>query len=131
MKRDTFIQMVKYGFVRGDAFVVDYGVLIFLTEVVGCHYLVSSSLAFCISILVSYFGSIGWVFNNPDTGSRTRDIAAFFLIGLVGLGLTDLILWILTDIVKLHYLISKIIATVVVFFWNFFARKIFIDRMSG
>lgn len=123
----TFVQMIKYGFVGGAAFIVDYGLLILLTECFDLHYLLSSSLAFCASIFVSYFGSIGWVFDNPDTGSKVRDIAVFFIIGLIGLGLTNAILWTLTELAGLHYLMSKIVATIIVFFWNFFARKIFLD----
>lgn len=129
MKKETFSQMIKYGFVGGAAFIVDYGLLILFTEHFEIHYLISSSLAFCVSILVSYFGSIGWVFHNPDTGNKFRDVAVFFLIGLAGLGLTNLVLWSLTDLAGLHYLVSKIVATIIVFFWNFFARKIFLDKV--
>lgn len=128
--RDVLLPMVKYGIVGAAAFVVDYGLLILLANGFGINYIVSSSLAFCVSIFVSYFGSIGWVFNNPDTGNHTRDVIMFFVIGGVGLGLTDLFLWFFTEIVGLYYLISKIIATVIVFFWNFFARKIFLDKMA-
>jgi len=130
MMKETFVQMIKYGFVGGAAFIVDYGLLILFTEYLGLYYILSSTLAFCVSILVSYFGSIGWVFHNPDTGSKSRDIVAFFIIGIVGLGLTDLILWVFTDLVEMYYLLSKIVATIIVFFWNFFARKIFIDQMT-
>jgi putative flippase GtrA len=47
----------------------------------------------------------------------------FAVIGLVGLGLNEGIIWSFTDLVHFHYLISKIISAIVVFFWNFFARK--------
>ena len=127
---ETFVQMLKYGVVGALAYVVDFGLLILLTEVFGMHYLVSTIFAFIAGILVSYFCSIGWVFGNPDTGSRTRDVVVFFIIGAVGLGLTDLIIWILTEHCGLHYALSKVFATVVVFFWNFFARKLFLNKVT-
>lgn len=129
-KNKTLVQMIKYGIVGLAAFIVDYALLAFLTEVCNFHYLVSASIAFCVSIFVSYFGSIGWVFNNPETGNKARDVIVFFAIGLVGLGLTDLIMWSLTDGTGMLYLLAKVIATVVVFFWNFFARKLFLVRAT-
>ena len=50
----------------------------------------------------------------------------FSLIGLVGLGLNDLILWILTDGLGLFYIFSNVIATIIVYFWNFGVRKRYI-----
>jgi putative flippase GtrA len=47
----------------------------------------------------------------------------FAVIGLVGLGLNEGIIWSFTDLAHFHYLISKIISAIVIFSWNFFARK--------
>jgi putative flippase GtrA len=47
----------------------------------------------------------------------------FAAIGLVGLGLLNGIMWVLTDWLGLFYLWSKVGATVVVYLWNFFARR--------
>jgi putative flippase GtrA len=47
----------------------------------------------------------------------------FALVGLVGLGLNELIMWALTDGAGLHYMLSKVGATVVIYLWNFFIRK--------
>lgn len=126
----TIWQMVRYGAVGALAFAVDYGTLIFLTEVCGMYYLLSTVFAFCLGILVTYFGSMRFVFQQTSADHRTRDIVAFLLIGLVGLGLTDLILYLLTERLGIYYLLSKIVATGVVFFWNFFARKIYVVRTN-
>jgi putative flippase GtrA len=44
--------------------------------------------------------------------------------------LNDGLIWILTEVGKMHYLASKVLAAVVIFFWNFFARRqvLFISR---
>lgn len=47
-------QLIKFGFVGGLAFVIDYGLLIFLTEYANIPYLISSAISFCISVIVNY-----------------------------------------------------------------------------
>ena len=46
----------------------------------------------------------------------------------MGLGLTELIMWFGEDILKISYLIVKIVATVIVMIFNFVTRKIFLEK---
>ena len=39
-------QIMKFGVVGGSAFVIDYGIMIFLTEVFHINYLISSGISF-------------------------------------------------------------------------------------
>jgi putative flippase GtrA len=56
--------------------------------------------------------------------NKYLEFLLFLVIGLIGLGLNELFLWMLTDLAHVYYLISKILTAVVVYLWNFFARKI-------
>ena len=47
-------QIVKFGVVGGSAFLIDYGVMIALTELVGIHYLISSGISFAVSVIYNY-----------------------------------------------------------------------------
>ncbi len=58
----TSVQLFKYAFVGGIAYSVDFGFLIFLTEVVKIHYLISAAIAFILGLLINYAISILWVF---------------------------------------------------------------------
>lgn len=120
---DTLTQLIRYGFVGGLAFIVDYGSLWFLTEVCGLHYLLSAAIAFILGLVCNYLLSTAWVFSGRSLENRWAEFAVFALIGIVGLGLNELIMWAGTDLLHLHYMLSKIISTAIVFFWNFFARK--------
>lgn len=121
---NTLLQLFRYTFVGGFAFLVDFGTLFFLTEISHVHYLVSAGIAFIFGLTINYFLSVLWVFSSRTIESRLLEFFLFALIGLVGLGLTELLLWILTDILLIYYLFSKIITTIIVYFWNFFVRKI-------
>jgi putative flippase GtrA len=119
----TSVQFFKYVFVGGIAYCVDFGSLFFLTEVVKIHYLVSAAIAFILGLLTNYALSIFWVFSKRTLANKRTEFLVFSMIGLVGLGLNEVIIWFFTESMHFHYLISKIFSTVVVFLWNFTARK--------
>jgi putative flippase GtrA len=120
---DGFVQLVRYTAVGGVSFVADFGILFAASGILGVHYLISAPMGFIVGLTVNYALSVHWVFASRQLRSRRLEFAAFFVIGVVGLGLNELIMWVLTDKVYLHYLVSKIGATLVVFIWNFLARK--------
>lgn len=119
----TLIQLFRYTFVGGLAFIVDFGTLYLLTEFINLHYLISAAAAFILGLLTNYFLSVKWVFSNRTIDSRGIEFLLFAVIGLIGLGLNELFLWIFTDLFSIYYLFSKIITAVFVYFWNFLARK--------
>ena len=119
----TSIQLLRYIFVGGIAYAVDFGSLFLLTEVVKIHYLISAAIAFILGLLTNYILSIFWVFAKRTLTSKQMEFLIFAIIGLVGLGLNEGIIWFFTALVHFHYLMSKVISAIVVFFWNFFARK--------
>ena len=120
---DLATQLVRYFLVGGLAFVVDYVSLWFLTEVCGLHYLLSAAIAFILGLTCNYLLSTHWVFNRRRLQNRWGEFTVFALIGIAGLGLNELVMYLGTDVFQLHYMVSKLIATALVFFWNFFARK--------
>ena len=133
-KDDTdslFILLFRYGFVGGAAFIVDYGALFLLTEVFGLHYLLSATISFILGLITNYLLSISWVFNNRTMGNRWAEFTVFAIIGIIGLGLNALIMYLCTDKMGIHYMLSKIISTILVFFWNFFARKIVLFKKNS
>ena len=124
----TYLQLLRYTFVGGFAFFIDFGTLFILTEYFNIYYLVSAGIAFVFGLVINYFLSVKWVFNSRTLDNRLLEFILFTGIGLVGLGLNELFLWVLTDVFVIYYLLSKIITTIIVYFWNFFARKILLFK---
>lgn len=120
---NVLLQLFRYGFVGGAAFVVDYATLFVLTNYVGVQYLWSAAIAFVLGLVANYLLSISWVFRNRGDLSRWQEFLFFAVIGVVGLGFNELIMYACTDLMHIHYMVSKLISTAIVFFWNFFARK--------
>lgn len=121
---NSFFQLIRYVFVGGLAFVVDYGLLYLLTEYAGLHYLLSATCSFLAGLIVNYLISTTWVFNQSKLKNKWMEFTIFGLIGVVGLGLNNLFLYLLTDKIGVHYMISKIVVAAIVMLWNFIARKV-------
>lgn len=124
-----FKQIMKFGFVGGTAFLIDYLVMIFLTEVFSINYLISSVISFCISAIYNYIMSIVWVFEVDEEKSKTQTFAMFIILSIIGLLINTVVMWLLVDGTDLMpYTIAKIIATAVVMVYNFISRKIFLEK---
>jgi len=121
---DTKIQFFRYIFVGGVATIIDMGSLYVFTSMVGIHYLISAAIAFVFGVMANYLMSIVWVFKT--TGNFKREITLFVIIGLGGLILNEIIIWLLVEKVNLYYMIAKAIAVVIVLVWNFGMRKKFV-----
>lgn len=121
-------QIIKFGFVGGTAFLIDAGILFILTEFCGIHYLVSGAVSFTVSVIYNYILSIKWVFDAKKDVSKTMELAVFIGLSVIGLGINQVMLWLMVDLLHIYYMVSKIIATAVVMVYNFVTRKLFIER---
>ena len=124
----TARQLLKTVVASQAAFWLDFGILALLTEAAGLHYLVSAAVAFLAGTTVSYILSVAWVFDTRRVASKAAEYALFVLVGVVGLALNEGLLWVFTEALGLHYLVSKVVAATLIFGWNFGARKLLLFR---
>lgn len=125
--RKLIEQIMKFGVVGVIAFVIDFGVMVFLTEVFGIDPVISATVSFIISVIFNYAASMRYVFSHREGMSRTREFVIFVVLSAIGLGINDLLIWAGTDLATFDYRLVKIFATAVVMVWNFVTRKIFLE----
>ena len=51
----------------------------------------------------------------------------FIVLSIVGLIITEIIMWLGSDVMGISYLIVKIVATAIVMIFNFITRKMFLE----
>jgi len=124
---DTLIQAFRYIFVGGAAFVADAGSL-WLISLTGIHYLICTAIAFCIGLAANYALSKRFVFTENAKTGRAAEFVVYAVIGIIGLGLTELLMFMFTDLFGMYFILSKVVAAVLVLAWNFIARKLFLYR---
>lgn len=123
---NSFIQFFRYVFVGGAAFLVDAGIL-FLLELVGMNYLIAAIFAFIAGLVANYVMSKFLVFQKSNINGKL-EFVFYAIIGLIGLGLTELFMYLFTGVIGLYFMLSKIIVAVIVLIWNFLARKLILYR---
>lgn len=114
----------RYFLVGGLAFLVDGAVLAGMVELLGAHYLVGATAGFIVGAFVNYWLSIHWVFSERALSNQGLELGLFILIGLIGLGLNDVLMWFFTGWLGLYYLLSKVLAATLVFIYNFVVRRV-------
>ena len=121
---NTFIQFFRYLFVGGFAAIVNIGMLYVFTDLCNIYYIISNILSFILGLIVNYLLSKKFVFQEETNISRTKEFIIYAIIGVIGLGIDTVFVWLFTDVFKIHYMISKLVSTAIVFIWNFGARKV-------
>ena len=130
--KNLFSQLIKFGLVGGIAFLIDYGIMVFLTEVFKIPSLISAAISFTVSVIFNYIASVKWVFDvDKEKNSKTKELVVFILLSVVGLGINELIMWIMDKEFGIYYMISKIVATAVVMCYNFITRKLFLEKKKN
>ena len=117
-------EISKFLLAGGLTFFVDYGILYFLVAEFGCYYLLAAGISFVVAVLFSYWLCRNYVFANTKGGS----LAAFVLVSIAGLLLNQVCMWGFTDGLAWHYLVAKVFATIIVTGWNYYAKKMVLQR---
>lgn len=121
------MQIIRFGIVGGTSFIIDYGIFTILSQFLNIHYLIASIISFSISVIYNYILSIKWVFD-VSKKQTSKEFIIFLILSVIGLGLNSLIMYISVDLMHIHEMIGKIIATAIVMIYNFITRKIFIEK---
>lgn len=122
-----FVQFFRYLFVGGFSAFADIGTLFVCVSVLHIHYLIAAALAFLVGNVVNYFLSVAWVF--PSSGQVKKELFYFTIIGLCGLLLNELIIWIAVEFVGLNYMIAKLVSVSLIVMFSFSARRLLLIKL--
>ena len=122
------MKFIKYFFVGGVAAIVDFLVFALFVKIFKLPWFISGITGFVLATLVNYLLSIKHVFTSGARFKKHKEIILIFFVSFIGLVVNQFILWQCIEFLSLEPLISKIIATGIVFFWNYSARNYFIFK---
>ncbi len=129
LTQELIEEFLRYVLVGGTAFLVDYATLFILRQACGFSHLPAAAGGFCTGLAACYILSLVFVFESAKKekkGRSVKDFIVFTIVGLIGLGLTLLGMWIGVDLLGFHYLLVKLPCTGIVLIWDFLARKILV-----
>ena len=133
--RELVASFLRYLVAGGIAFVVDFAVLFIWVKVLDWHYLSGAALGFAMGLLVTYINSNMWVFRHRKLQDKqVAEFTIFTVVGLVGLGLTLVFMWLFVDVSAGLWayfgisrdnaeVLAKLPTEALVLLWNFGGRK--------
>lgn len=125
----TSRQLGKYFIVGGTAAVIEWLTFWGCSSVGGIHYIISTVLAFVVATFANWLLGRRMVFRTQTQGvSIWRDLLQVYLASFAGLLINIFLMFILFSRIGIQEMCSKIIATGIVFIWNFGVRKYLIYR---
>lgn len=130
--RRTLDELARYFVASAIALGVDTGLYV-LGLRLHLGYQFAAVLGFVGGLSVAYLISVRWAFRTRRVGDARLEFVVFAAIGVLGLLLTEALLWLQIDVLHLGPLPAKLVAACGVFLFNFGARKcvLFKARPAG
>lgn len=125
---ELFKQIFSFGIVGAVCFIIDFLLLIFLTDVTHLDYMLSAAIAFILSTMVNYILSMRFVFVKKVKMDPRAEFIAFFVMSMAGLLLTEAFMLLFVEAFAMHYTISKVMTTLIVMAYNYISRKLFFEK---
>lgn len=116
-----FHHLVLYGIIGSFSSGLDFLIYTLLVQLVGLQYLVANCISVVAGISTSFYLNRNYNFKVKDHTKRRFSI--FLTVGLCGLMMSNLILYLCIDNLGMDKLISKLLSIVLVVFFQFLVNK--------
>lgn len=131
---NIFIQFFRYCFVGGLATLVEGGALWLIQHFIfreqsGFTVYISQGIAFVLGLIANFVLSKLFVFQ--EKSERTNALGEFVtyaVVGVVGLLMKELLLWVFNIQIGWHYMLVWVISTIIVLIWNYAGRRALLYR---
>ena len=120
---NPLVQFLRYGITAFSTFLVDF--LLFVLGTAGVHYLPAAAFSFCVGITCNFLLTKFFAFRAVHASvGPAGELGLLVTISGVGLLLTMGLMFLFTSKLHLYFMVSKLLSSFLVFFWNFFGRKL-------
>ena len=123
-----FAQIFKFVLVGGISFIIDFMVYAVMCNVFHIHYIIAGVSGFSISVIVNYILSMRFVFESKENVRKDKEFIVFVVLSLIGMLLNSVVLFVCIELIFMHNIPAKIVATTLVMVYNFVTRKIFLEK---
>ncbi|MBU4332084.1 GtrA family protein [Patescibacteria group bacterium] len=124
-------QFIKFAIVGACCAVIDFGIYLILTRFANFNYLIANLISFSLAATANFIFNKFWTFRDYAKKRLHVQYIKFIIIAVCGLFLNELILYLLTDKLDLHDILSKTAATVIILSWNFTMQRAWTFKNAG
>lgn len=124
-----FRHLILYGIIGSFSSTLDFLIYTILVQIVGLQYIISNCISVLGGITTSFILNRNYNFKVKDHAKRRFSI--FLTVGLCGLLMSNIILYLCIDVWSMDKLISKLLSIVLVVLFQFLINKYFTFKPSN
>lgn len=124
-----FRHLILYGIIGSFSSTLDFLIYTLLVQVFGIQYIVSNCISVLGGITTSFILNRNYNFKVKDHAKRRFSI--FLTVGLCGLLMSNIILYLCIDVWSMDKLMSKLLSIVLVVLFQFLINKYFTFKPSN
>lgn len=122
-------ELFLYSIGGGSSFLLNLTLTYLLTEKFKIYYLISAISGYITSLVFNFYFQSLITFKSRE--KYFKKFIKFATIQITGLIIYSLLVYLLTDVFKSHYLNSVVLSSIIVLFYNFSFVKIFIFQKNS
>jgi putative flippase GtrA len=127
VKPEIIVQLWRFSLGGAGATGIDFLTYLLLTKVFGIYFLVANLISMTLGAIFLYVVNKKYTFHDIDP-HVVRQFTIFWMNALLMFLITEALLFVGVEYLKLWDVLVKIVAYAVVYFLNFFFQRIFIFR---
>lgn len=115
---------MKFGIVGASGMCIDFSVTWLCKERIRINKYIANTAGFSLAVINNFYLNYIWTFGNVHS-SVSVAFGLFLLFAIIGLLLNNFLVYLFTDLGLLNFYLSKLLAIIAVFIWNFTANYFF------
>jgi putative flippase GtrA len=108
--------------------VVDFAIFFIFAKLCGYNYLLVNTLSFSVATSLNYYLCVRFVFESGSYFRKKTEIFLLFCVSGISLAINLFLLFIFIGIFDIDLMISKAIAVLLTFLFNYFGRSNFVFK---
>lgn len=120
VKRIYNLEITRFGIVGGTGYIINFAILFLITDIVGLYYLLSAGISLLVNSIWNYELNSRMTFKMK---SGVKGYFKYLMATMLTRGIYFLLLFALTDLIGIYYLISSAMAVGICFVINYVLSK--------
>lgn len=130
MIKDNFPELIKYGLYGLLTTLINLFLLFLFINKYGMNYILANSLSYLLAVIINYILNKKFVFKteNHALNKSRLEFTKFIIVRFLSLFADNILLYFMTDILKIHLWIGKLLSSLIIILSTFILNKVFVFK---
>ena len=118
---NALIQLIRYLITGVSSAALEFSILYVLTNYAHMWHIFSNSISVFVSFWFNFLLTKFWTFKSRN--NFYRQLGMYTILFFINIGISNAVMYLFTDVLSFHYMLSKVVASGVIVCWNFVVYK--------